>query len=123
MTEKMVAAKLHIKEGYAVHLLGTPDAAQLLGELPANAHLVAEPADADAAVVFVANGAELERQLGGSLASLTAAKVVWVAYPKGNKADINRDVIRERMASAGWEVVSNVAIDAVWSALRAKPVR
>jgi hypothetical protein len=122
MQQKTTADKLQIKAGYAVHLIGLSSAAQLLGTLPASARLVGEPAEADAALIFVADAAELEQRLSGSLAPLADAKAVWICYPKGNKADINRDSIRERMDVAGWEVVSNVSIDPTWSALRAKQV-
>jgi hypothetical protein len=122
MPEKSTADKLQIKAGYAVHVIGLSSAAQLLGSLPANAHLVGELAGADAALIFVADAAELEQRLSGSLAPLAGARAVWICYPKGNKADINRDSIRERMDAAGWEVVSNVSIDPTWSALRAKQV-
>ena len=122
MQQKTTADKLQIKDGHVVYLVGLSSAAQLLGALPVNARLVGEPAGADAALIFVADGAELEQRLGGSLAPLAGAKAVWICYPKGNKTDINRDSIRERMDAEGWEVVSNVSIDPIWSALRAKQV-
>jgi hypothetical protein len=122
MQQKTTADKLQVKAGYAVHLVGLSSAAQLLGTLPSSARLVEDPAEADAALIFVADAAELEERLSGSLPPLAGAKAVWICYPKGNKADINRDSIRERMDAAGWEVVSNVSIDPTWSALRAKQV-
>jgi hypothetical protein len=120
MQEKATAEKLQIKAGYAVYLVGPSSAAELLGTLPADARLVEEPADADAALLFVADRAELEQRMSGSLTPLSGAKAVWICYPKGNRTDINRDSIRERMDAADWEVVSNVSIDPTWSALRAK---
>jgi hypothetical protein len=50
--------------------------------------------------------------------------LVWISYPKKTSktgGDLNRDLIRERMSGAGWEAVSIVAIDEVWSALRFRP--
>jgi hypothetical protein len=122
MQQKTTADKLQIKAGYAVHLIGLSSAAQLLGPLPADSRLIGEPAGADAALIFVADAAELQQRLSESLPPLAGAKAVWICYPKGNKADINRDSIRERMDAEGWEVVSNVSIDPTWSALRAKQV-
>jgi hypothetical protein len=50
--------------------------------------------------------------------------VLWVSYPKGKSmsTDLNRDIVRTTLAEVGLEVVSQVAIDEVWSALRAKRV-
>lgn len=49
---------------------------------------------------------------------------MWVAYPKttsGVATDLTRDVGWATMNEAGWGVVSQVAVDATWSALRFKP--
>ena len=47
-----------------------------------------------------------------------------MSYPKGKsiKSDLNRDVVRLVLQEVGLETVSQVAIDEVWSALRAKLV-
>ena len=119
MSEKTVAAKLQIKDGYGVLFVGHADAAALVGELPQGAHQVATPTDADAAVIFVADRAELDERSAG-LGSLTSAKAVWLCYPKGNTTNLNRDSVRTILAFADWEVVTNVSVDGTWSALRAK---
>jgi hypothetical protein len=48
--------------------------------------------------------------------------LLWVSYPKGKAVptDLNRDVVRTTLAEISLEVVSQVAIDEVWSALRAR---
>ena len=121
MSEKTVAEKLQIKDGYGVLFVGHADAAALVGELPEGAHPVTSPAKADAAVIFVADRAELDERSAG-LRELTGAKAVWFCYPKGNTANINRDSARTALALADWEVVTNVSVDDTWSALRAKYV-
>jgi hypothetical protein len=75
----------------------------------------------DHSSLFVADSAELERRIEENLGSLTGATAVWICYPKGNTTDIDRDTIWPRLIGAGWRVVSNVSIDATWSALRARP--
>ena len=48
-----------------------------------------------------------------------------IAYAKGTSAkaaDINRDIIREHVATIGLDTVSQIAIDGDWSALRLKVV-
>jgi hypothetical protein len=49
---------------------------------------------------------------------------VWISYPKGKalQTDLNRDIVRVTLVPLGLEVVSQVAIDETWSALRAKSV-
>ena len=44
--------------------------------------------------------------------------VFWVAYPKGNKSDINRDSLWPIVAEFGMRPNGQVAIDDHWSALR-----
>jgi len=50
--------------------------------------------------------------------------LLWVSYPKGKSmpTDLNRDILRVALGEVGLEAVSLVAIDEVWSALRAKVV-
>ena len=55
-------------------------------------------------------------------AALAANGILWVSYPKGKavSTDLNRDIVRTTLAEVGLEVVSQIAVDDVWSALRAK---
>jgi len=50
--------------------------------------------------------------------------ILWVSSPKGKAqpTDLKRDILREALAEVGLEAVTQVAIDDVWSALRAKVV-
>ena len=66
---------------------------------------------------LLATGPELRQ-------ALKPGGVLWISYPKGKAlpTDLNRDVVRLAAAEVGLEVVSQVAIDDVWSALRAKVV-
>ena len=50
--------------------------------------------------------------------------LVWVSYPKQSSkvaGKLSRDVIRGIMSDLGWQAVSIVAIDEVWSALHFRP--
>jgi hypothetical protein len=121
MTEKTTATKLQIKPDYTVYVTGRPDGEHLIGRLPDGARTSGEPDHADAALVFVADRAELDQRLTDTLPHLGGAQAVWICYPKGNKTDINRDTIWSSVGDAGWKLVSNISIDTTWSALRAKP--
>jgi hypothetical protein len=46
-----------------------------------------------------------------------------VAYPKGGRADINRDSLWPILAEDGFRPVSQVALDDTWSALRFRPLK
>jgi len=51
--------------------------------------------------------------------------ILWIAYPKLTSklaADLNRDIIHNLAPSHGLDTVSQIAIDADWSALRFKRV-
>jgi hypothetical protein len=54
--------------------------------------------------------------------ALKPGGILWVSYPKGKalQTDLNRGIVRTTLADAGLEVVTQVAIDDTWSALRAK---
>jgi hypothetical protein len=57
-------------------------------------------------------------------AAARSGGLVWISYPKGKAlpTDLNRDIVRTALEPLGLEVVSQVAIDETWSALRAKIV-
>jgi hypothetical protein len=46
-----------------------------------------------------------------------------VAYPKGNRADINRDSVWPILAEHGLRPIAQVSVDEVWSALRFRPLK
>jgi len=47
--------------------------------------------------------------------------VLWVAYPKGNKSDTDRDTLWPIVGEYGLKPNAQVAVDEVWSALRFRP--
>jgi len=119
---KSLAEKLLIRPGAPV-FLSHPDRAALLGPLPAGAAPVDQPDDAGVAIAFADDAASLRALLAEHGAALAAADVFWVAYPKGNRTDVNRDSLWPILAEHGLRPVSQVAIDDVWSALRFRPLR
>jgi len=120
---KPLVQKLLLKPGARAAVLNAPE-----GYLDQLGAAIAQQLDAgppfDFIQVFVARRDELlaiGRQLRGAL---KPGGVLWIAYPKGKAlpTDLNRDVVRLAAQEVGLEVVSQVAIDDVWSALRAKVV-
>ncbi len=69
--------------------------------------------------------AGLKQKLRTLKANVKPNAFIWVTYPKGTskvKTDLNRDTIREYVPIAGFQVVSLIAVDETWSALRLKPL-
>ncbi|KUN09253.1 hypothetical protein AQI95_05285 [Streptomyces yokosukanensis] len=113
-----VIAKLQIKPGQNVAVLGKPDDVHLEIEAAGDA------ASADAVLAFVTTSHDL---LGaGAQAALAAARrdaLAWVAYPKGGKlgTDLNRDTLAAALSERGVRPVRQIAVDDTWSALRFRP--
>ena len=116
-----VTAKLQIKPGQRVATVATQDAAPI--SLPAECESVADPAVADVVIAFVRARAELRTVAAPAVAAARLDKLAWIAYPKAGKlgTDLNRDVLRESLATEGVQPVRQIAIDDVWSALRFRP--
>jgi len=119
---KTVADKLLIRAGGRVWL-SHPDRAALLGPLPEGAALVDDPDDATVAIAFADDAASLRALLAAEGERLASADVLWIAYPKGNRTDVNRDSLWPILAEHGLRPISQVAVDAVWSALRFRALR
>jgi hypothetical protein len=117
MSTKSVAEKLLIKPNATVWVSGSAPTAAL-GELPDGVTMAGSPAEAAVAVMFAVSAVELRTLLGRHGGALGTAATVWIAYPKGNRADINRDSLWPVVAEYGMRPIGQVAIDDVWSALR-----
>lgn len=119
-----LAAKLGIKSGFAVCLLGAPAGfAALLSPLPAEVTLSARAnASAQLFVVFVRRARELDVRLG-ELTRLIDRQTLWLAWPKQAAkvaTDLNGNIVRETGLAAGWVDYKVCAIDPTWSGLAFK---
>ncbi len=77
----------------------------------------------DFALVFAINESQLNGILDDVLPALHEDSKLWIAYPKSSSkivSNLNRDCSWEKVVSAGYEGVRQVALDSVWSALRFK---
>jgi hypothetical protein len=75
-------------------------------------------ATASTAVLFAEDAAAARKLMAENAGDVTKPGVFWVAYPKGNTADINRDTLWPIIAEFGMRPNGQVAIDDRWSALR-----
>lgn len=122
MSGRTVAEKLLVKPGDVI-AVAAPEAGlgALLEPLPEGAR-TGSAEEAAVAVVFVRTRAELLERFAAELPALGAARAVWFVYPKGGRADVNRDTIIREAGAFGWRPISNVAVDDVWSAVRVRPL-
>jgi hypothetical protein len=119
---KTIVQKLLLKEGDALSLVGAgEDERVVLGALPDGVTEV-DPGEAVVSVTFVRTRDELLARFGAELPALAGARAVWFLYPKGGKADFNRDTFIREAGAFGWRAISNVAVDDVWSAVRVRPL-
>jgi hypothetical protein len=121
MAEKTVADKLLIKPDSALWVSSDDDLARL-GPLPGGVRRVSTPGEAATAVLFVGDESSLRSALEAAGSELAAAPVLWVAYPKGGRSDLNRDSLWPIVSELGLRPISQVAIDDTWSALRFRPL-
>jgi hypothetical protein len=117
MPERTVAQKLLIKPT-ATLWVSSDEHLTRLGPLPEGVSRVATPSEATTAVLFVTDEASLHGALAATGADLARVPTLWVAYPKGGRADINRDTLWPIVAELGLRPITQVAVDDVWSALR-----
>lgn len=119
---KTTAEKLLLKPGAA---LWCSDAARLplLGDLPAGVTVASRLAGASAAVLFVDSAAAARAAVKRHAKALVSTPLVWFLYPKGGRADINRDSLWPIVAEYGMRPITQVAVDETWSALRFRPLR
>ncbi|GAA2354097.1 hypothetical protein [Nonomuraea africana] len=122
MTTKTVADKLLVKPGTTLWL-SHPDRLALVGPLPDGVREAAGPQEAAVALVFGDDAASLREVLAEHEDGIATPPVVWVAYPKANKTDINRDTVWPIVGEFGLRPNGQVAIDEVWSALRFRALK
>jgi hypothetical protein len=123
VTAKTVLQRFQAKPGDGVAIVAAAaDDRALLGPLPAE---TTETEVASAAVVatVVRSREELLARYAEQLPVAGSARAVWVVYPKGGRADVNRDIVAGEARPFGWRAVSNIAVDETWSAVRVRPLR
>jgi hypothetical protein len=119
-----VARRLQIRPATNVVVLGQPPTVDL--EIPAECLVVSDPVDAataDAVVAFVVRADDLDGIGRPALEAARDDRLAWILYPKNRQlgTDLNRDVLAALATERGAQPVRQVALDAVWSALRFRP--
>ena len=116
-----ISAKLQIKPGQSVAVIARPQDVAPLADAAANP--LAGPGEADAVVAFIRRADELDPVAGPAVAAARQGRLAWIAYPKAGQlgTDLNRDILAGLAAAHDVQPVRQVAVDAVWSALRFRP--
>ena len=119
---KTIAEKLLIKPNTTIWLSHNAHLGRLT-PLPDGVRQVDAVEAASVAIVFADSAAAVRDTLTGPKDELTKPAAVWVAYPKGGEADIDRDALWPIAAEFGLRPNGQVAIDDVWSGLRLRADR
>lgn len=118
---KPLAAKLGIRPGDAVAVVGAPPGFVILG-LPEGVSVRRDlRGTVDLVVAFHRRRADLARRLPRLCRALRPTGALWVAWPKrsaGVPTDLTEDVVREVALPVGLVDNKVCAIDDVWSGLR-----
>jgi hypothetical protein len=119
-----IARKLQIRPASSVVVVGRPAGVDL--EIPSDCLVTSDPADAataDAVIAFVVRADDLEGVGRPALEAAREDRLAWLLYPKNRQlgTDLNRDVLAALATERGAQPVRQVAVDAVWSALRFRP--
>jgi hypothetical protein len=122
MTTRTVADKLLIKPN-TTFWVSHADRAGLIGPLPDGVNTVSDLGQATTALIFGDDSGSLRELLASYDGKLASPSTLWVAYPKGNKTDMNRDTLWPLLTQYGFRPIGQVAIDDVWSAMRFRPLK
>ena len=120
MSEKPLAERLQVKHNRTLAVTDLPPG---LADQFDPAATTRPPAEADVTLAFTPDRASLDTWLAGPARTTRQDAILWIAYPKLTSAlagDLNRDAIRALVLAHGLDTVSQIAIDATWSALRLK---
>jgi hypothetical protein len=122
MSTKTIADKLLIKPDTAIWS-SHASRLDLIEPQPEGVRHVDGPEQATTALIFADDAALIRAILATHKDQMTEPSNVWVAYPKANRTDINRDTLWPILAEYSLRPIGQVAVDGIWSALRFRPLR
>jgi hypothetical protein len=118
-----LAAKLGIKAGMEVHVVGCPFSyRQLVEPLPEGVSFGDELAkELDLVHIFTTSKEDLAKALRSCRSRLGPLAVVWVSWPKKSAkipTDVSEDTVRELALPLGYVDIKVCAVTEVWSGLK-----
>jgi hypothetical protein len=97
--------------GYLNALGNLPDRGKLDSELVGRCELIH---------AFSTHFQELGMQIEDRKTALIDDGILWISYPKQSakqESDLNRDILRDKLADQGLKAVAQISIEDTWSAL------
>lgn len=95
----------------------------LIQPLPENVRQVDHLEQATTALAFADDAGSLRDILTAHQDQLARPSIFWVAYPKANRADLNRDSLWPILGQYGMRPIGQVSVDEVWSAMRFRALK
>ncbi len=125
MDTKLVLRKLRHAEGSGGYVINAPEDLAMEFEGAGLSSSPKKGVNLKFALVFVRNKAEVQEVLAPALGFVEYDGVLWAVYPKGGAlgTDLNRDILWKLIEPLEYRPVSQVAIDAQWSAMRLRPTK
>lgn len=125
--ENLLLKKLQIKPGFNVAVVNAPENVKLIiGDLPKEVSLsFTTDEEYQALLVFAITKANLRAALQHEHHKITKHTICWILYPKAKStlaSDLNLMQSWEDLKPFNLTPCASAAIDAVWTALRIKPV-
>ncbi|WP_413542727.1 DUF3052 domain-containing protein [Citricoccus nitrophenolicus] len=118
---KTTAQKLFIKPSDTLYLGGGHQGLHaLLDPLPEGVTLTQDITQATAIMLFAQDQKSLDGVLDDWLEAALGARLLWIAYPKGGRSDINRDTIWKDIEARGHRLNANIPLSEEWSSVRVK---
>jgi hypothetical protein len=117
MSTRTTARKLLIKPNTTIWS-SSDSHLSMIQPLPENVRVVDRLEDATTAIVFIEGSASLRAMLDEHRDQLSHPGNFWVAYPKGNRIDINRNSLWPILGEYGMRPIGQVSVDDVWSVMR-----
>jgi len=115
-----IVKKMWLKEGL-LYLLKAPKSCEMYFDGLEQKNTLAGKQPIEQVVLFAQSKAVLDDMIPKIAPRLTNEALLWIAYPKksgGVKSDLTRDNGWEAIFAAGYDPVTQVAVDDNWSALR-----
>lgn len=124
--QKPLLEKLNLKPGCKAAILHLPEIDQdFLTVLPSGSSVVFDlEKGLDFILFFATKIMELESRLSDLKESMKQRGILWIAYPRSGAfgTDIYKDELSNTGKASGLQVVSDIVIDNIWSALRFKKI-
>jgi hypothetical protein len=116
------AEKLLIKPKTTVWV-SHPGYLDLIEPLPQDVRVVDRPELATTLLIFGDDLQSLRNAVAAHANRLADSETLWLAYPEGNRADINRGTVWPILAEHGLWPIGQVSLDDRWSAMRLRPLK